>query len=93
MFWFRRPQSDLQRPTTLVLACASVCPRKCRRAYLLPVCHPVSDGGNQDGAEQDLRGVVDQERDRNQRQVLIALKHDFQHRDTWTKRKNFCLQF
>lgn len=93
MFGFGRPHSDLQRWTTLVLTCASVCPQKRQRAYLLPVCHPVSDGGNQDGAQQDLGGVVDQERDRNQREVLVALKHDFQHRDTWTERKYLCLQF
>lgn len=68
-------------------------PRRRERAYLLPACHPVSDGGNQDGAEQDLGGVVDQERDWNQRQLLVALKHDFQHGDTCTKRKYLCLQF
>lgn len=68
---------------------ASVCPRVRERAYLLPVCHPASDGGNQDGAEQDLGGVVDQEWDWNQRQLLVALKHDFQHGDPWTKRKHF----
>lgn len=34
-----------------------------RDSYLLPVRHPVSDCGNQDGAQQDLGGVVDQERD------------------------------
>lgn len=43
--------------------CARVRPCRRERAYLLPACHPVSDGGNQDGAEQDLGGVVDQEWD------------------------------
>lgn len=55
--------SDPQGWATLMLMGASVCPRKGERVYLLPVCHPVSEAGNQDGTEQDLRGVVDQEWD------------------------------
>lgn len=58
-----QPHSDSQRWTTFTLTCVSVCSRKTECAYLLPVCHPVLDGGNQDGAKQNLGGVVDQEWD------------------------------
>lgn len=45
-------------------------------AYLLSAGHPAADGRHQDGAEQDLSRMVDQQRDRDQRQMLIARKHD-----------------
>lgn len=32
-------------------------------AYLLPARHPAADGRHEDGAEQDLSRVVDQQRD------------------------------
>lgn len=56
-----QPQSGPQRRTALMVTPA--CPCMCERAYLLPGHHPVTDSGNQDGAEEDLGGVVDQEWD------------------------------
>lgn len=47
--------------STLMLTHARPC--TCERPYLLPGRHPAPDGGNQDGAEEDLGGVVDQEWD------------------------------
>lgn len=85
-----RPHLGPLTRTTLMLTHA--CPCMCERTYPLPGRHPAPDGGNQDGAEEDLGGVVDQEWDWYQGQVLVALKHDFQHGDTWTKRKHV-LQF
>lgn len=51
--------------------------------YLLPTGHPATDGRHKDGAEQDLSRMVDQQRDWDQREVLIARKHNLQHGDTW----------
>lgn len=58
----------------------------CSCAYLLSAGHPAADGWYEDGAKQDLSRMVDQQRDRDQRQMLVALKHDLQHGDTWRKR-------
>lgn len=56
-----RPHSGPLTQMTLMLTHAGRC--MCERTYLLPGRHPAPDGGNQDGAEEDLGGVVDQEWD------------------------------
>lgn len=60
-------------------------------AYLLPGGHPAADGRYEDGAQQDLSRVVDQQGDRDQREVLVACKHDLQHGDTWITPKHTTL--
>lgn len=44
--------------------------------YLLAAGHPAADGRNQDGAEEDLSWMVDEQGHRDERQMLVALKHN-----------------
>lgn len=48
----------------------------CVGTYLLAAGHPAADGRHQDGAEQDLSWMVDEQGDRDERQMLVALKHN-----------------
>lgn len=58
-------------------------PPRGESTYLLPAGHPAAEGGHEDGAEQDLSRMVDQQRDRDEGQMLVALKHNLQHGDPW----------
>lgn len=58
-------------------------------SYPLPGHHPGLDGRYQDASQEDLCGVVDQQRHRDQGEVLEALEDDVQHGDTWQHKKRY----
>ncbi len=45
--------------------------------------HPPAHAGNEESAEQDLRGVVDEQRDGDDGQLRVPAVHDLQNWNAW----------
>lgn len=54
----------------------------CVCVYFLSAGHPAADGRHEHGAQQDLSRMVDQQGNGDQREMLVACKHNLQHGNT-----------